>query len=66
MKEFRAKAGFPALVLRAFTALNRACSQAAAFTAGAGGGVGAGAGAADTEMVTVLVTLPAALVAVRV
>ena len=71
MKEFRTRADFPALVLRAFTALNKACSQAAAFTGvgaggfGVGGGVGVGVGE-DTEIVTVLIVLPAALVAVMV
>lgn len=71
MKEFRTKAVLPLLVLRAFTALPVACSPAATFTGvGAGGfgvGVGVGVGVGeDTEMVAVLIVLPAALVAVMV
>jgi Cu/Ag efflux pump CusA len=67
MKEFLTRADLPLLVLRAFTALNRACSHEATFTVGAVGvGVGAGVDAAVTETETALVTLPLALVAVRV
>jgi hypothetical protein len=76
MKAFLTRAGLPLLVLRAFTALNRACSHEATFTAGVVGlgvGVGVGVGVvvvvvvgAVTETSTDLVVVPAALVDVRV
>ena len=70
IKELRVTAALPLLVLTALTALNRACSQVAVSPDGgeAGGGEAGGgeAGPAATVTVTVLLTLPAELVAVRV